>query len=144
MSSKNIKNKKIIRKTMKNKMNIIDSISNLNNLLQTLKLYHWTTDYFNIHKITDTFIGGLSSMLDNYVEVYLGSELDKQNLVERKLKIKLSKVNIKPISKKSDLLKKINLNINTLKLTNHSVELNAIRDELISELQKFKYLLNLK
>ena len=141
-SKKNLK--KYTKRTMKNKMNIIDSISNLNNLLQTLRLYHWTTDYFNIHKITDTFIGGLSSMLDNYVEVYLGSELDKQKLVERKLKNKLSKVNIKPISKKSDLLKKINLNINTLKLTNHSVELNAIRDELISELQKFKYLLNLK
>ena len=141
-SKKNLK--KNTKKTMKNKMNIIDSISNLNNLLQTIKLYNWTTDYFNIHKITDTFIGDISSMLDNYVEVYLGSVLDKQNLVERKLKNKLSKVNIKPISKKSELLKKLNLNINTLKLTNHSVELNAIRDEIISELQKFKYLLNLK
>lgn len=141
-SKKNLK--KYTKRTMKNKMNIIDSISNLNNLLQTLRLYHWTTDYFNIHKITDTFIGELSSMLDNYVEVYLGSVLDKQNFVERKLKNKLSKVNIRPISKKSDLLKKLNLNINSLKLTNHSVELNAIRDEIISELQKFKYLLNLK
>lgn len=140
-SKKNLRNTK---KTMKNKINIIDTISKLNNLLQTLKLYHWTTDYFNIHKITDTFIGELSSLLDKYVEVYLGSVLDKQNLVERKLMNKLSKVNIKPILKKSDLLKIINLNINTLKLTNHCVELNAVRDEIIFKLQKFKYLLNLK
>jgi DNA-binding ferritin-like protein len=143
------KNNKKGGKTRKNvrlhkKNDVLDSVSNLNNLLLTVKLYHWTSDYFNIHKVTDKFLKTLSPLLDKYVEVYLGLMLNQNNLVERKLKNKLRKVNIKPITNKNELIKQLNKNINVLKNNNHSIELDAVRDEIVSELQKFKYLLNFK
>lgn len=143
---KSIKNKtktKIKIKTKKNKNDVLDIISNLNNLLLKVKIYHWTSDYFSIHKVTDKFLKTLSSLLDKFVEVYLGSTLENNNIVERNLKNKLKNIRIKPISKKNELIKDLNKNIKYLKLHDSSIELNAIRDEIVSELQKFKYLLNL-
>lgn len=132
------------KKSLKNTKSVLETISNLNNLLLTVKLYHWTSDYFNIHKITDSFLKVVSPLFDKYVEVYLGGMLNKNHIVERKLKNKFKKIIINPISNKTELKKIIDLNINILKTTNKSIELDAVSDEIVSELQKFKYLLNFK
>lgn len=132
------------KRSLKNTKSVLETISNLNNLLLTVKLYHWTSDYFNIHKITDLFLKVVSPLFDKYVEVYLGGMLNKNHIVERNLKNKFKKIIIKPISNKTELKKIIDLNINILKTTNKSIELDAVSDEIVSELQKFKYLLNFK
>ena len=146
-SKKNSK-KKSKKKSKKGKsevtpVGIYANIGSLNNLLLTVKLYHWTSDDLNIHKISDKFLKDLSPLLDKYVEIYLGSMLKKKDLVERKLKEEFKNISIKPISKKSQLIQQIDYTIIWFKMINHSIDLDGTRDDIVSKLQNFKYLLDL-
>lgn len=128
-------------------INIIDMLMKLKH---TIKLYHWTTDEYRIHITTDGYLKQLDPLIDQYVEVMLGLEkkYEKKNKeVERKLKQVLCDIQITPLDTVEDLNHL--LNSVTQKLKQHDKisndpELLAIRDEILSETQKFKYLIAFK
>lgn len=39
---------------------------------EQVKLYHWQTMSYPRHKATDQFLGKIDSLIDRYVEVYIG------------------------------------------------------------------------
>jgi hypothetical protein len=109
-------------------------------LRHSIKLYHWTTTSFPLHKTTDEFLSLLDTLSDKYVEVYLGLyKKSGDKLIKRELKT----ITVQPFETPKHLY-------NTVhsfgeKLRKHESICNepallAIRDELISELEKFKYL----
>lgn len=137
-STKSSSNLKVIR----------NIIGNLIHMKHAIKLFHWTTNYYSIHKTTDNFLQVLDPLLDKYVEVFLGSVKhgeQKNASVEKQLKKELKKLNIKVLENKKDLsniLDKMIKELNNHEKYNKNVELLAIRDELVAEIQKLKYLLN--
>lgn len=102
------------------------------------KLYHWNTTSFARHKATDGFGGDLLSLVDKFVEVFMG---------RYKLKPSVSKVNLKP-----DYLTDIGI-VTLFEQTKRYLEnmssripdsdLLNIRDEMLAEVNKMLYLFTL-
>jgi hypothetical protein len=41
-------------------------------LLNTIKIYHWTTLSYPTHKATDELHGKMSTLVDSFIEIYIG------------------------------------------------------------------------
>lgn len=123
-------------------------IQPLMELKHSVKLFHWTTSQYPIHKITDKFLQTLDPLIDQYVEVMLGASKvspNKNKRIETKLKKTLQNISVHPLDSKKSISYILDLNINLLNThstCNTNVELLAIRDEIVSEIQRLKYLLN--
>ena len=102
-----------------------------------LKLYHWQTLKFSRHKASDVAIEKLDSLIDRYVEVYMGiygrSKLSQGN----------STVTVRNISD-SNIIRFIESCIdyilNDLVIKKKDSALLTIRDEMLAELQQLLYL----
>jgi DNA-binding ferritin-like protein len=119
-------------------------VCNLMNLKHSIKLFHWTTNKYSFHKITDDFLSKLDELIDQYVEVFLGQHPNKNKL---ELVKPLQRVITSPVKNVNDVLKHTEKIIELLNKHNKeydSNELLAIRDELLSESQRFKYLLHIE
>jgi hypothetical protein len=128
----------------------VDIVDMLMKLKHSIKLYHWTSDEYRVHITTDGYLKQLDPLIDQYVEVMLGLEKKherKNKEIERNLKQKLCEMKIKPLDSIGELNELLNSSINMLKQHEHIMnvpELLAIRDEIVAETQKFKYLLGFK
>lgn len=106
----------------------------------TIRMFHWKTHSYSVHKKTDKLHETLSGLVDRYVETFMG----KKN-------IRVSMKNIKPIKiqnlENSNALEKyiekivqyVNKLHNKMRDTGNN-DLYAIRDEIISELNRSLYL----
>jgi DNA-binding ferritin-like protein len=139
---------KSVKQTLKKKsMRTIKSyISQHLELLQIIRLYHWKTNSYSVHKATDELYNNLNILIDNFVEVLLG---------KTDYKIKLSdyeKINFKNINSNASLIKYVNTYKKNMENMEHNLKLknkfmgdiNNIRDEIIADLNKFLYQLRLK
>ena len=121
------------------KQDILNNYLKLFFILQlTNKLYHWNTTSFARHKATDEFNDIINDFIDKFVEYYIGRNKCKPSITSIKTKkeyltdtgfiiffedIKILLDNMNKIINDEDLL--------------------AIKDELLGEVNKMLYLLNL-
>ena len=107
-----------------------------------IKLYHWQTRSYARHKATDELLGNLSSLIDEFIEVYMGrykrpdfgggisvevvelSDEMAKKLIEQYISTMKTKVP-KYLKKESD------------------TDLLNIRDEILSNMNKTLYLFTL-
>jgi Family of unknown function (DUF5856) len=110
-------------------------------MLLNIKLYHWETNIYARHKASDDLHGALSTLIDTFVEVYMGrytrpefkntfdvkvKQLDDLNIVDiLNGYIKFLKYEVPKYTKESD------------------TDLLNIRDEMLSEINKTLYLFTL-
>lgn len=100
------------------------------------KLFHWNTKIYSQHKVSDKFDSKLQSLLDKFVEVYLGYY---------NVNIELNQVNIINYESLEDyiltlkLLKKYLVKINLAE-----ADLINIKDDLLKEINQVIYLIKLK
>ena len=81
-----------VNKTRKNKESKITKRQIVRYMLQmliTIKLYHWNTLSFSVHKATDDLYGVLNTLIDQFVEILLGkgdnvSEKKKHDILDMK------------------------------------------------------------
>lgn len=156
VSRKSVRSEKKTRKTRRvsqttrNIVDTVDIVDMLIKLKHSIKLYHWTTDEYRIHITTDGYLKQLDPFIDQYVEVMLGlakKHERKNKEIERKLKEKLCEMKTKPLNSIEELNHLLNSAITLLKQHEHinnDPELLAIRDEIVGETQKFKYLIAFK
>ena len=114
-------------------------ITNMLQMLMTVKLYHWNTTSFARHKATDQFADSIDPLIDRFVEVFSGRYNIKPNISDIMLNQKF--VTDDGII---DFLRAIKgyLERDVPKFANDSELLN-IRDELLAEINKMNYLLRL-
>ena len=101
-----------------------------------IKMYHWQTKSFPYHKISDELLSTIDSLSDKFVETLLGRLETRPNID--------SKIYIRNIS--DELFKEImdaanKYLINELSEIESYTDLMNIRDEIIGEINKTKYLL---
>jgi hypothetical protein len=114
-------------------------IQNLLTILNQLKYYHWGTDSFARHEALGKAYDGLNPLIDEFVEIYLG-----------KYGKNLSKMSI-TLRTESDLQIESALNDISNYLSNELIEslndndsdLINLKDEILSIINKTKYLLTL-
>ena len=110
-------------------------------ILNMVKLYHWKTHSYAQHKATDELYERLNKHIDEFVEVLLGKDNKRVNMVEKKLRIidNNSSYEFKThIFEFSEFLVTIDEHF-----TKKDSGLLSIRDDLLVDINQFLYLMSL-
>lgn len=127
------------RKTMKNSTSGGDIVCTMLTIRNQIKLYHWQTKSFADHKATDDLTAALDTAIDTFVEVYMGKYGRPKVSKAIKLHNFSSNMARQFVEKQTLYL----LNILPRKLKKTDSDLLNIRDEILAELNKIRYLFTL-
>jgi DNA-binding ferritin-like protein len=105
-------------------------------MVVVVKLHHWRTHSYSVHKATDNLHESLSEQVDSFVEKLLGSKHTRANLTQ----LRMRSFNTLPALKHrieyyKQYLKHMPASLGT--------DLLNIRDELLGSLNQFSYMLTL-
>jgi DNA-binding ferritin-like protein len=119
-------------------MNYITKLLTLHN---QLKIYHWQTDSYAAHQAFGGAYDELTGLIDSFIEEFMG---ENARIVSKE-KFKFELFNIEDLQPEQFIENYIQYLKNELPkgLKDHDTNLFNIRDEMLSELQKLKYLLTL-
>jgi DNA-binding ferritin-like protein len=115
-------------------------------MLMMIKLYHWKTHDYSTHKATDELYDKLNDNIDEFIEVLLGktnSRIDLTNHNTFKF-IDVNSQNLLQKYVKTFIHYLVNLNNNKALTKTYNSDLFNIRDEILSNLNQFLYLLSFK
>lgn len=108
--------------------------------LLCIKLFHWKTDTYGTHKATDEIYGKLNEHMDKFIEVLIGKN-EKRITMEKVKSIKLQNVNDNEEMKM--YIKRISKYLMSLDKKKLDSDLYNIRDDIVTDLNQFMYLLTL-
>ena len=111
-------------------------VATLTEMLHAIKLHHWRTHDYSVHKATDNLHEALSEQVDSFVEKLLGSKQTRSNLTSLRMKA----YNTLPALKRRVEYYKRYLRGMPASLGS---DLLNIRDELLGSLNQFSYMLSL-
>lgn len=119
---------------------------NLLTILNQLKVYHWQTKSFAEHEAFGKTYDILNDLIDEFIEVYQG-KYDRIYPVGDEFNITL--VNYTPENVSNTMLKIVEyLTYSLLNKEDYSPDINSellnLRDEMLSNVNKLRYLLTLK
>ena len=116
-----------------------DLVKTFLEMLNTIKLYHWSTHSYPEHKATDELYGSLNDHIDSFIEVLLGKDGSRINQIEHLSYVVPAAQNTTEIKKVvegfKDYMYKFPLN------NQKDSDLANIRDEIVADLNQFLYLL---
>jgi DNA-binding ferritin-like protein len=146
--------RKSIKNTTRNQKKSSSSISSFNKqitvifleILMMVKLFHWKTHSYAIHKATDELYDTLNDHIDNFIEVLLGKTGTRIDLLSNKT------ISLTDLSSPEQLKAKVDkFKTYLISLTNNKAlsnlndsDLLNIRDEILGDLNKFLYLMTFK
>ena len=125
--------------TRKNTTTGGDIVTVLLTIRNQVKLYHWQTKSYADHKATDDLTAALDLAIDTFVEVYMGKY--GRPRVTKAMKLHNFSANMARefVTKQTVYL----LNVLPRKLKKTDTDLLNIRDEILAELNKIRYLFTL-
>jgi len=111
-------------------------VATMTEMLHIIKLHHWRTHSYSVHKATDNLHEALSEQVDSFVEKLLGSKNDRATLTHMPLRAYNTLPELKRrIEYYKRYLKGMPASLGT--------DLLNIRDELLGSLNQFSYMLTL-
>lgn len=115
-----------------------DLICRFTEVLSQLRVFHWQTSSYARHKAYEDIYNSLSVLIDDFVEVYQGKY--------KRIQIE-SQPQIFNINEEHDFIGE-NVDFLVVELPKYlgdeDVDLLAIRDEMVKDFNKLRYLLTLK
>ena len=116
-------------------------ITNLLTLHNQLKIHHWQTKSYAEHQALGGAYDEFSDLIDEFIEVFMG----KYGRIESKDGFKIELSNYKDISPTDFVDKYVEYLVTELpkSLEETDTDLLNIRDEMLGQLNKLKYLLTL-
>ena len=154
MSTKRRSNKHTMKRTINNNSSVNTRmgfqkklVSTFLCMLNTVKLYHWSTNHYATHKATDQLYSDLSSKIDTFVETMFG----KETIAYRQKVLQMRSVNLHSIQTNKDFkieteqYKSFLINLTNNKTFNiqKNTDLMNMRDDILGSLNQFLYLLTL-
>jgi len=115
-------------------------------MLLLIKLFHWKTYSYATHKATDDLYSKFNEHMDKFIEVLLGKTGMRIDLTSKK------QISLYDLSNTTQLIEKVNsfksylvnlTNNRAMKIMSNTDLLN-IRDEMLSDMNQFLYLLSFK
>ena len=112
-------------------------------MLNVVKLYHWKTHSYSQHKATDELYGRLNENIDKFVEVLLGKDGSRIEMIEKNILLK-------DYSEASDFKQKIYEYREFLKDLSiyfdnrNDSDLISIRDDILADINQFLYLMTFR
>jgi hypothetical protein len=116
-------------------------VTNLLTILNQLKIHHWQTKSYAEHQALGGAYDEFSDLIDEFIEVFMG----KYGRIESKNGFKIELVNYNDISPTDFVDKYVDYLVNELpkSLEKTDTDMLNIRDEMLGQLNKLKYLLTL-
>ena len=114
-------------------------------LLMSVKFYHWRTSSYSTHKATDELYGDLNDNIDEFAETLMGA-MDSRITAPNKLHLTIPNDNKHMesiIDKSIKLLSEHDFAYIAKTYHTTTTDLMNIRDEMVGQLHKTKYLLKL-
>jgi hypothetical protein len=109
-------------------------------MLNMVKLYHWKTLSYSQHKATDELYAKLNKNIDSFIEVLIGKEERRIKMLEKRIDL-IDPSNTRDFKSRiydyREFLTDINLYFDDKKDT----DLLSIRDEILSDINQFLYLM---
>ena len=111
-------------------------VATMTEMLHSIKLHHWHTHDYSVHKATDNLHEALSEQVDSFVEKLLGSKQTRSNLTDLRMRSCNSLPELKRrVEHYKRYLQGMPASLGT--------DLLNIRDELLGSLNQFSYMLTL-
>ena len=117
-------------------MNIVTKFLTYQN---QVKILHWQTTSYSEHKSLDSLYGSLSDSIDEFVETFMG----KYGRIKTGGNIELSNMNDVQIKDFLEELEQFLIELSEHYDSTRDSDLLNIRDEMLGEVNKLKYLLTL-
>lgn len=134
-------------KTRKNKKSAIGNKEHLIvyflEMLNTIKLFHWKTTNYAIHKATDDLHGQLSGNVDTFVEIMMGKNGSRANLTHTHIIELHDYSSPEPFKTEIARFKQFLIGLTNILSSTTDSDLLNIRDEMLGHLNQFSYLLTL-
>ena len=124
------------RKRYSSNYSVNGIVATMTEMLHAVKLHHWHTHDYSVHKATDNLHEALSEQVDSFVEKLLGSKHTRSSLTS----LRMRSYNTLPALKQRVEYYKRYLRGMPASL---GTDLLNIRDELLGSLNQFSYMLSL-
>ena len=105
-------------------------------MLLMVKLYHWRTHSFSTHQATDNLYKSLNEHMDKFIEVLLGKTGGRMNFSDKK---SIQLIDIESPAKLKQRIEAFKKYLSNIPIKD--TDLLNIRDEILSDLNQFTYLL---
>jgi hypothetical protein len=118
-------------------------------ILNIIKLFHWKTRHYSIHKATDELYSELSERIDTFVEQLMGT-LDSRIDIDETFGLSANCDDLPDLINYVTAFKKYMENMSLYFLVSgmnkqmYHYDLSALRDEIVGIIDKFLYLVSLK
>jgi len=112
-------------------------------ILIMVKLFHWKTTSYAIHKATDEFYEKLNKNMDSFIEILLGKTLSRIDLTREKSIPLIDLTNPAAFINKLEQFKSylINLDDNKGMIIMSNTDLYNIRDTILGDVNQLLYLM---
>lgn len=128
------------KKTSTRKYNFI--IEYFLEMLNMVKLYHWKTTSYAQHKATDNLYAELNENIDKFVEVLLGKDERRIEMVGKKIRL----IDPSDLKEFKEHILKFRAFLNDMDKVfkkKSDSDILSVRDDLLIEINQFIYLLSL-
>lgn len=133
---KRVKRNNKTRSSTKSGYSVNQIVATMTEMLHAVKLHHWRTHNYSVHKATDNLHEALSEQVDSFVEKLLGSQNTRATLTHMPLHSYNSLPELKRrVEHYKKYLRGMPASLGT--------DLLNIRDELLGSLNQFSYMLSL-
>ena len=105
-----------------------------------MKLYHWKTRSYAQHKATDELYTKLNEHIDTFIEVLLGKDESRIQMLEKRIEL-IDSSNILEFKDRIYEYRDFLRSMDVIFDKTRDSELLNIRDELLSDINQFLYLL---
>jgi DNA-binding ferritin-like protein len=112
-------------------------------MLNNIKLYHWKTKSYAQHKATDELYDKLNGNIDEFVEVLLGKDESRIKLLKKRVDL-MDTTNAQDFKTKIYKYRDYLIEMNEIFDAKKDTDLLSIRDEMLSNINQFLYLLTFK
>ena len=111
-----------------------------------IKLFHWNTHTYSVHKATDELYSKFNEHMDKFIEVLLGKTGSRIELYNTKSISLINLHNNEQLKHKINQIKSYLVGFDTNKAlsTMSNTDLLNIRDEILGDMNQFLYLLTFK
>ena len=112
-------------------------------ILHSIKLYHWKTKSYSQHKSTDELHEKLSDQTDRFVEVLMGKNNSRIDMVEHKMKLYDFDTKY-DFQHKMFEFREFLIDLSQVFPSKKDSDLLTIRDDMLESLNQFLYLFSLR
>ena len=112
-------------------------------MLNNIKLYHWKTKSYAQHKATDELYDKLNGNIDEFVEVLLGKDESRIKLLKKRVDL-MDATNAQDFKTKIYKYRDYLIEMNEIFDAKKDTDILSIRDEMLSNINQFLYLLTFK